>query len=203
VTTDPAVTVRFSHMGIGCRDVSVMVDFYTRVLGMVVSDTGRVDFGQVVDIAFLTADPTEHHQLVLVGGRQAIDNDTSPVSGGVVGPQLFQISFGVSSLGGLRSVLARLEGEGIAKITAMNHGNAWSIYTRDPEGNALECYVKSPWYVAQPCALPLDLDQPDEVIMQVTRQYCESQPEGSDYAEWSARTAERIAHQQRSFEGAH
>jgi catechol 2,3-dioxygenase len=174
VTTDPAVTVRFSHMGIGCRDVSVMVDFYTRVLGMVVSDTGRVDFGQVVDIAFLTADPTEHHQLVLVGGRQAIDNDTSPVSGGVVGPQLFQISFGVSSLGGLRSVLARLER-----------------------------YVKSPWYVAQPCALPLDLDQPDEVIMQVTRQYCESQPEGSDYAEWSARTAERIAHQQRSFEGAH
>ena len=36
-------------------------------------------------------------------------------------------------------------------------GDAWSVYSADPEGNGLEAYVDSPWHVAQPHGRPLDL----------------------------------------------
>ena len=39
----------------------------------------------------------------------------------------------------------------------MNHGNAWSLYFTDPEGNGLECFVDSPFHVTQPYADRLDL----------------------------------------------
>jgi catechol 2,3-dioxygenase len=27
------------------------------------------------------------------------------------------------------------------------HGIAWSVYARDPEGNTLEFFVDSPWFI--------------------------------------------------------
>lgn len=34
-----------------------------------------------------------------------------------------------------------------AGVAPRNHGNAWSIYFADPEGNRIELYTPSPWYV--------------------------------------------------------
>ena len=39
----------------------------------------------------------------------------------------------------------------------MDHGNAWSLYFRDPEGNRLEVFCDTQWYVEQPCLEDLDL----------------------------------------------
>ena len=50
------------------------------------------------------------------------------------------------------------------KLETRDHGNAWSIYFSDPEGNRMEVYMPSPWYVAQPFGEPLDLTQPAEAI---------------------------------------
>jgi hypothetical protein len=76
------------------------------------------------------------------------------------------------------------------------HGNAWSLYVRDPEGNGLEFLVDSPWYVHQPCAEPLDLSKPDEEILAETEPYCLSQPEAQSYGEWARDLADRIASDQ-------
>ncbi len=56
---------RLSHVGLYVHDVPKMLDFYTKVLGFVVSD-GAPD-GR---ITFLSRNPSDHHQVVLVRGRE-------------------------------------------------------------------------------------------------------------------------------------
>src|SRR6187399_1784975 len=55
---------RLSHVGLYVHDVPKMIDFYTKTLGFVVSD-GAED-GR---ITFLSRNPSDHHQVVLVRGR--------------------------------------------------------------------------------------------------------------------------------------
>ena len=50
---------RLSHVGLYVTDVPKMTDFYTTVLGFVVSD--RAEDGR---ITFLSRNPSDHHQLV-------------------------------------------------------------------------------------------------------------------------------------------
>jgi len=57
-----------SHVGLSCFDLARLEDFYTRVLGMTVTDRGTVP-GGTDELVFLTTDPSEHHQLVLASGR--------------------------------------------------------------------------------------------------------------------------------------
>jgi catechol 2,3-dioxygenase len=49
--------------------------------------------------------------------------------------------------------------ERVQKLDPRNHGNAWSIYFADPEGNRVELYCSSPWHVSQPFGEPLDLTE--------------------------------------------
>src|SRR5207249_954482 len=65
MTTLP--TVSFSHFGLYVTDLPRMEDFYARVLGLLVSDRGKLPGGS--DLVFLSRDPDEHHQLVLATGR--------------------------------------------------------------------------------------------------------------------------------------
>ena len=66
---DSDTAPRLSHVGLYVHDVPKMIDFYTSVLGFVVSD-GAED-GR---ITFLSRNPSDHHQVVLVRGR-ATDRD--------------------------------------------------------------------------------------------------------------------------------
>ena len=63
----PLPAVSFSHFGLYVTDLARMEDFYTRVLGLLVSDRGKLPGGS--DLVFLSRDPDEHHQLVLAAGR--------------------------------------------------------------------------------------------------------------------------------------
>ena len=56
-----------------------------------------------------------------------------------------------------------------------DHGNAWALYFKDPEGNPVELYVDSPFYTPQPCG-ELDLDQPNDEILRRTEAMCRSRP---------------------------
>ena len=69
---------RLSHVGLYVHDVPKMIDFYTKTLGFVVSD-GAED-GR---ITFLSRNPSDHHQVVLVRGR-ATDPATPDGAAGVV-----------------------------------------------------------------------------------------------------------------------
>ncbi len=50
----------------------------------------------------------------------------------------------------------------------MSHGNSWSVYFKDPEGNRLEVFMDTPWYVQQPQREVLDFSLSDEEIHETT-----------------------------------
>ena len=179
-----APAIAFSHVGIYVRDFAAMEDFYTRALGFTVTDRGELGGGDLgtVKLVFLSRDPREHHQIVLATGRP----DDLPFN--VVN----QISFRVPSLGDLRRLHDSLAGERISDVQPVSHGNAWSVYLRDPDGNRLEFFADSPWYVQQPMRVPLDLGRSDDEIMAWTETECRKLPGFRPQAEWRAELAAKM-----------
>ena len=166
---------QLSHFGIFVRDIDAMTRFYTRVFGLHLTDQG-VGTNFKYQLNFLSGSPTQHHQLVLAGGRPADGPST-----------VMQMSFKVGAIDDLRRVRANALAEGAAKMRAMNHGNALSIYFEDLEGNTIEVYLDTPWYVPQPHGDPLDLDQPDERIWADTEAACRADPAFQPVQQWAAR----------------
>ncbi len=168
----------FSHVGVFVTDLEKMVDFYTRVLGLVVSDRNLMKDGR--EIAFLTLDPREHHQVVFATGRPA----------DLAYNMIQQLSFRAESLSSLRDVYVALKREPIVELGPISHGNAISAYFRDPEGNRLEVFIDTKWHVPQPCAEAVDLMKSnDEIMAFVDRQVAEL-PGAALRADWErARTA--------------
>lgn len=182
-----APNLMFSHMGFAVTDLARMEDFYARVLGFTVTDRGEV---MGMDLVFLSRDPIDHHQLVLVSGRpQGIPpNPFHPQFGSLIN----QISFRVGSLAGLRDLLQVFEKENVQSIMVGNHGISWSIYCHDPDGNNLELFVDTDWYFPQPFLVPLDLSEPDDVIHAKTLAMCKEQPGFEPYADWRQRLGAKM-----------
>jgi catechol-2,3-dioxygenase len=179
MATSPPVS--FSHVGIYVTDLERMEDFYTRVLGLLVSDRGRLPGGP--DLVFLSRNPDEHHQVVLASGRPA----------GVEFNVVNQISFRLPALADLKAMHARAREEGIKQFRIVTHGNAWSVYFADPEGNRVEVFVDTPWHTPQPVAEPFDLEAPMETIERETEALCRSRPGFMSRAEWRRAQVARMA----------
>jgi len=179
--TPPAPRLRLSHSTRAARDMETMVAFYTDVLGFHVTNRGVVGDGE--EIVFISQDPTEHHQIVLVGGLQ-----TDP-------EMMFadHLAFRVDGLDAVRTLKARLEAAGVDGIAPVSHGNAWSIYFTDPEGNGIECFTDSPFHVAQPYLKGLAIDADDDEIEAHTRSALADQPEFQPLADWQAALEARLA----------
>jgi catechol-2,3-dioxygenase len=172
--------LHFSHMGINVTDLGAMEDFYCRVLGFVVSDRGELDGGR--QIVFLTRDPAVHHQVVMVTGRPREPYYNT----------IGQISLQLDTLEDLQSYQRLLQRQGY-KLRPVDHGNAWSIYFKDPEDNMIELFADSPFYTPQPCGEPLDLSLPAAEIVRRTEAMCRARPNFAPRAQWTASLAERIA----------
>jgi catechol 2,3-dioxygenase len=169
--TAPAAAL--SHFGIHVTDIARMTDFYTRALGLLVTDRGTLDeTGRT--LVFLSRDPDEHHQLVLVTGRPP-GADYNVVN---------QISFKVPALADLQAMHARLRDDGVKEFRIVTHGNAWSVYFADPEGNRIELFVDTPWHTPQPFAEPFDIEAPAETIMRQTEAICRRRPGFASRADW-------------------
>jgi hypothetical protein len=80
----------------------------------------------------------------------------------------------------------------VSEITPVTHGNALSIYFRDPEGNRIELFLDTPWYVDQPCREPLDLTQSEEAIWANAERLARTLPGFKPRAEWEAEMARRM-----------
>lgn len=184
-------SMRFGHFGVNCFDIKRMEDFYTKVMGMVVADRGHV---AAIDrhIVFMTLDPGEHHQFILCSGRTEGKIESGAFRGGGRGSAINQISFHCATLDDMRRAQARLAAAGRNDGTPINHGNAWSIYIRDIEGNPMELYVDSPWYTPQPCGDPFDLSQSDDEIYRQTEAMCRARPDFEPAETWRARLAQKI-----------
>ena len=174
-------TVSLRHMGINVTDIDRMTEFYCQVIGFVVSVEGMASFGS--RIVFLTQDPQEHHQLVLIDGRP----------GDVSFNTVNQISCKLDALSDLRGYLKILMEHGVSKIDQVDHGNAWSMYFPDPEGNTIEFYVDTPFYSSQPCCEPLDLSQSEDEILARTEAMCRARPGFISRTEWQIGIREKIA----------
>lgn len=169
----------FSHVGIWVHDLDAMERFYTGVLGFTVTDRGQLG---PVDLVFLSQDPREHHEIVLARGRPR-ELAFNPIN---------QVSLRVESLAALRAVHHRLRDEAVAELRPVTHGNAISVYFRDPEGNRLEIFLDTPWYTPQPLREPVDLDQPDDAIWQAIEALCRGRPGFKTRDAWEAEMRARI-----------
>jgi catechol-2,3-dioxygenase len=177
----------FSHMGLSVKDIVKMEGFYTRALGFTVTDRGVAGGMKLV---FLSRNPLDHHQIVLASGRPAElpANTDNPQ----FGPSINQISFKMGSLADLRAILPILQSEGGGNLFPANHGVAWSIYAHDPEGNNLEFFVETDWYIRQPFLIPLDLTKTDEELFELTKAMCEKSDGYEPYGEWRKKVALRM-----------
>ena len=169
----------FSHMGMFVADLARMEEFYTRVLGFIVTDRGRLGSASLV---FLSRNPSEHHQIVLVSGRPAAEG-FNPIN---------QVSFRVDNLAGLREMHRRLQKEGVKELAPVSHGNALSVYFRDPEGNRLELFVDTPWYVAQPLRIPMDMSLGDAELWAWAEREARKLPGFKPVEEWRAEMAKKM-----------
>ena len=173
-------SVSLSHAGFHVFDMDTEVKFFTEVFGLRVTDRGVL--GDRGEIAFLGADPRDHHQLVLYEGR----TNTDAVHHN-------HVSFRVDSLQRLREIRAALEGHaGVTGVHTVNHGNAWSVYCFDPEGNRTEAFVDTPWHVSQPYEDTLELDRPDDEIIEATGKMLADDPTAQPFDKWRAQFAEKL-----------
>lgn len=164
----------FSHVGFYVRDIARMARFYRDTLGFFETDRGQLG---PVSLVFFSRDPGEHHQIVLASGRPA-ELAFNPIN---------QISLRVPDLATLRVLRDRALAEpDVTELITATHGNAVSIYFRDPEGNRLEVFMDTPWYCEQPLREPIDLDQPDEAVMAQAEALARSRPRFRSRAEWRA-----------------
>src|SRR6266850_3694153 len=173
----------FSHMGIFVTDLARMEDFYTRVLGFTVTDRGDLETPRGrLQFVFLSRDPREHHQVVMASGRPA-DLPFNPIN---------QISFRMADFAGVREMYRRLQHEPVSEISPVSHGNALSVYFRDPEGNRVELFVDTPWYVVQPLRIPMDMSLPDKELWTWAEKQARSLPGYKPVKDWSADLAKRL-----------
>ena len=143
--------VELGHSGLWVEDLALMEDFYTRVLGLEITDR-EDDLG----IVFLSSRPeVEHHEFVLQRGRTAAPGAMLP----------HQFSWRVDDLDTLLTYHRRFKEEGVPVQQEVTHGNALGIYFFDPEGNRNEVYLRVDKQVPQPFRKSINLDQEQEAIL--------------------------------------
>ncbi len=143
----PMPKARLGHVTLPGKDPEVLRDFYCEMFGML--PVGGSSNGAT---SFLASHPEEEsHDLAWVRD-----------------PTIAHIGLKVGTLTELCEAYRELKQRKVPIRFAFNHGVAFAIYFADPEGNLIELY----WPTGKegfwlPFIRPLDLDQPEEVLMQV------------------------------------
>ena len=172
--------LEFSHIGFFVTDLDKTQDFYARVLGFPITDEGLLGTQR---LTFLSRNPKEHHQVVLVEGRPR----TLPFN------VINQISFRAQSIAELRTIYHSLEQEpDVSELVAVTHGIAVSLYCKDPEGNRIEIFVDCPWYVEQPLRVEIDINLPEQEILDGICTLIQDHPTYRPLADWSEQLALRL-----------
>lgn len=183
-----ALGLGFSHVVLKVRDLPTMLEFYTGVLEFDVVDRGPLNLPNRGDlppldteIVFLSQDPHNHHQLAMLPVRDQ-DDPAGPVD---------HMAFRAQAMGALRHLATTLNERGV-KIRPVSHGNTWSCYFRDPEGNGIEVYVNTPFHVDQPQGKPVDLFLDDEELLAWTAEAFADEPGFRPIAEYEAERAAEL-----------
>jgi catechol-2,3-dioxygenase len=176
-----------AHAVLYVHDVERMIEFYTNTLGFEVTDRGPLGegFGDDVEIVFLSQTANHHHQVAFITGRAEPDASNN----------VHHVAFRSSgTLDDLKALKETLEADAqVTQIMPLTHGNAWSVYFRDPEFNGVEVFIDTPWHVRQPQGEPLDLDKSNDEIVETTRAHFSNEPEFGSIADFYSRRAEHLA----------
>ena len=139
------------HVGLRATNPAASAEFYKDVLGMEIIGGSTPDH-LIGATAFLTSRPGEEsHEIALFAN-----------------PAFAHVAFKVSSLAELRSFYARVVERNIPIKFVVSHGVSFAFYFDDPDGNMIEVY----WPTGelsrslQPHMEPLDLSQPDEILLE-------------------------------------
>jgi catechol 2,3-dioxygenase len=171
-----------AHAVLYAHDVADMIDFYTNMLGFEVTDRGPLGAQEIV---FLSQNANDHHQIAFITGRDQPDPSNS------VNHVAFRSSGTLDDLRALKETLAA--DARVTQIVPLCHGNAWSVYFRDPEFNGVEVFIDTPWHVRQPQGQPLDLDKTNDEIVESTRSHFSTEPEFGAIEDFRRRRAEYCA----------
>ena len=129
-SANPIRIQKIGHVGLYCRDVKKMIDFYTRILGCEVSDTN--DKGMV----FLRFG-TDHHSLVLAPMPEA---ELAKGAGGTIVQQIALEVADVEALKKIRKYLLAHEVDVKGKVKHEGPGGNYTFDFDDPEGNHLQFF---------------------------------------------------------------
>jgi catechol-2,3-dioxygenase len=133
---------KLGHVGIYAQDLENMRDFYTRVVGLKITD-------ETPNALFMSSDPErEHHEFVIF--RSESPEQKTCVQ---------QISFSCENLDDIVQYYDRFKAQGVRFRSVTSHGNAVGLYFYDPEANVCEVYWTTPWKAHQPYAVAVDLTQ--------------------------------------------
>jgi catechol-2,3-dioxygenase len=142
------------HVGLRATNPAASAEFYRDVLGMEIVGGSAPDH-PLGATAFLSSRPGEEsHEIALFAN-----------------PVFAHIAFKVSSLAEFRSTHARFVEKNIPIKFVFNHRVSFAFYFDDPDGNTIEVYWPTgDLSCTQPYAEPLDLSQPDELLLEKTKE---------------------------------
>jgi catechol 2,3-dioxygenase len=183
--TAPPPPIAQAHCGFKVDDMDAMITFYDDVLGYAVTGRGfmpPIGSEPEREYTYLSRDPGEHHQVILISGRD-LDAPTS----------VNQLSLRIMSLDELRRMESELEAHpDIGPLRKTCHGNSFSIYFPDPEGNVVELAVESVWYVPAPHGAPLDLSLSDQELIGWAEGHCRETEGFMMRADWKAQARKEL-----------
>lgn len=139
---------KLGHVGIFAQDFAKMRDFYSKTIGLTITD-------ETPTAAFMSSDPErEHHELLIAKAGDA--NQRTSVQ---------QLSWSCQSLSDIVGFYQKFKAQGVKVSRAVSHGNAVGLYFFDPEGNHCELYWTTPFQARQPYGVAVDLNRSEDEIL--------------------------------------
>lgn len=141
----PHIT-KLGHIGLTVRDIDQTVAFYSKYLGMKLTekfeyDLSKLGHGIAVQAGAFIRCNTTHHELSIFKLRPDILSDDAP-DPARYGFGLHHIAFELASPDDLKALYIKMRDGGVEIVNARRGGpgNQPRFYARDPDGNLLEFY---------------------------------------------------------------
>jgi catechol 2,3-dioxygenase len=122
----PTYTTKLGHAHLKVRDLQRSVDFYTKFLGLAITETVDDHY------AFLTTNDL-HHEIAL----QKVAADAAQPGRYDVG--LYHVAFEVKNKRAFAEAYQTLTNAGV-QVGPVDHHISWAMYFKDPDGNGIEIY---------------------------------------------------------------